>query len=53
MVAVDEFPPGVNLIGIPRTLDIETTTGMLNAGLIKKEKGVGYYAFKHDGCIKK
>ena len=52
MIAVDEFPPGTNLIGVSRTLAIEATLGMSNAGLIKKGKGVGYYAFKED-CYRK
>ncbi|KAF7928369.1 hypothetical protein EAE99_005126 [Botrytis elliptica] len=33
LVAVDELPPGVDLIGVPRNLDLVETGGMLNLGL--------------------
>lgn len=33
VVAVDELPPGVELVGVPRSLDLEGTIGMLNLGL--------------------
>lgn len=33
MIAVDELPPGVDLLGIPRSLDLEATIGMLNLGI--------------------
>jgi len=32
LIAVDELPPTCNLVGIPRTLDLEETIGMLNLG---------------------
>ena len=33
LIAVDELPPGTNLINVPRTLELEATKGMLNLGL--------------------
>ncbi|TGO88284.1 hypothetical protein BPOR_0172g00100 [Botrytis porri] len=33
LVAVDELPQGVDLIGVPRNLDLVETSGMLNLGL--------------------
>lgn len=33
LVAVDELPLGVDLIGVPRSLDLVETGGMLNLGL--------------------
>lgn len=33
LIAVDELPPGIDLVGIPRSLDLEETMGMLNLGL--------------------
>lgn len=33
LIAVDELPPGTNLLGVPRALDLEATIGMLNLGL--------------------
>ena len=35
LIAVDELPPGTNLVNVPRTLDLEATKGMLNLGLQK------------------
>ena len=40
LVAIDELPHGIDLVGIPRTLDLEETVGMLNLGL---KKGSGAY----------
>ena len=53
MVAVDEFPPGTRSMGVARTLGIEATIETLNAGLIKKEKGVGHYVFMKERNRKK
>jgi hypothetical protein len=33
LIAIDELPPGTDLLGVPRSLDLETTIGMLNLGL--------------------
>jgi len=33
LIAVDELPPGTDLVDIPRSLDLEVTTAMLNLGL--------------------
>jgi hypothetical protein len=33
LVAVDELPPSIEIVGIPRSLDLEETIGMLNLGL--------------------
>ncbi|RAL65091.1 hypothetical protein DID88_001198 [Monilinia fructigena] len=41
LVAVDELPLGVDLIGVPRSLDLVETGGMLNLGLQGGE-GVSY-----------
>lgn len=32
LIAVDELPPTCNLVGVPRTLDLEETISMLNLG---------------------
>jgi hypothetical protein len=33
LIAVDELPRGTDLLGVPRSLDLEGTIGMLNLGL--------------------
>lgn len=33
LVAVDELPPGIEPLGVPRSLSLEATIGMLNLGL--------------------
>lgn len=33
LIAVDELPPGTNLLNVPRFLDLEATAEMLNLGL--------------------
>jgi hypothetical protein len=33
LVAVDELPPGINIVGVPRSLDLKDTIGMINLGL--------------------
>lgn len=41
LIAIDELPHGIDLVGIPRALDLEDTVGMLNLGL-KKGSGACY-----------
>jgi hypothetical protein len=33
LIAVDELPLGIEIVGVPRSLDLEETIGMLNLGL--------------------
>ena len=33
LIGVDELPTGTNLVGVPRTLDLKDTIGMLNLGI--------------------
>lgn len=33
LIGVDELPIGVDLVGVPRALDLEDTIGMLNLGI--------------------
>jgi hypothetical protein len=33
LIAVDELPSGIEIVGIPRSLGLEETIGMLNLGL--------------------
>ncbi|KAF7868641.1 hypothetical protein EAF04_005172 [Stromatinia cepivora] len=42
LVAVDELPLGVDLVGVPRSLDLVETGGMLNLGL-QGGGGEGFY----------
>ncbi|OWP03276.1 hypothetical protein B2J93_3008 [Marssonina coronariae] len=41
LIAVDELPTGTNLVGVPRSLDLEDTIGMLNLGL-QRSSGAFY-----------
>ena len=41
LIAVDELPPGTDLVGIPRSLDLEATIGMYNLGL-QRSSGAFY-----------
>ena len=41
LIAVDELPTTIELVGVPRSLDLEETIGMLNLGL-KRSTG-GFY----------
>lgn len=41
LIAVDELPAGIDLVGIPRSIGFEDTIGMLNLGL-QRSKG-SYY----------
>jgi len=45
LIAVDELPPGTDLVGIPRSLDLEATIGMYNLGL-QRSSGVFYQLVK-------
>jgi hypothetical protein len=33
LIAIDELPPGTDLVGVPRSIELEATTGMVNLGL--------------------
>lgn len=39
LIAVDELPPSIELLGVPRSLDLEETIGMLNLGLQRSTGG--------------
>jgi hypothetical protein len=39
LIAVDELPPSMELLGVPRSLDLEETIGMLNLGLQRSTGG--------------
>lgn len=41
LIAVDELPEDINIVGVPRELDLEKAVGMLNLGL-QKTCGVSY-----------
>jgi hypothetical protein len=43
LIAVDELPPNIELVGVPRSLDLAETIGMLNLGL-QRSTG-GFYQF--------
>jgi hypothetical protein len=43
LIAVDELPPNIELVGVPRSLDLAETIGMLNLGL-QRTTG-GFYQF--------
>ncbi|KAF8865469.1 hypothetical protein BDZ45DRAFT_796309 [Acephala macrosclerotiorum] len=47
LIAVDELPPGIELVGIPRSLDLEETIGMLNLGL-QRSTGAHYQIVSGD-----
>jgi len=47
LIAVDELPPGMDLVGIPRSLGLEETVGMLNLG-IQRSSGAFYQLVKSD-----
>jgi len=34
LIAIDELPPAYGIFGVPRTLGLEETTGMLNLGYL-------------------
>ena len=39
LIAVDELPPSIELVGVSRSLDLEETIGMLNLGLQRSTGG--------------
>lgn len=47
LVAVDELPRGTDLDGVPRSLDLEDTIGMLNLGL-QRSSGSFYQIVKRE-----
>lgn len=51
LIAVDELPPGTDLVGVPRSLDLEDTIGMLNLGL-QRSSSVFYQIVKVEGKSK-
>lgn len=50
LIAVDELPPGTHLIGVPRSLDLEDTIGMLNLGL-QRSSGSFYRTVSGHGVV--
>jgi hypothetical protein len=48
LVAVDELPPNIELVGVPRSLDLEETIGMLNLGLQRSNGGFYQIRPEHD-----
>ncbi|CZS90824.1 uncharacterized protein RCO7_06705 [Rhynchosporium graminicola] len=51
LIAVDELPPGTDVIGVPRFLDLEETVGMLNLGL-QRSSGAFYQIVDDGGNVK-
>ena len=47
LIAVDELPPSLNLVGVPRSLELEGTIGMLNLGL-KRSSGTYFEVVRDD-----
>ncbi|CZR62051.1 uncharacterized protein PAC_11948 [Phialocephala subalpina] len=47
LIAVDELPPGIELVDIPRSLGLEETIGMLNLGL-QRSTGSHYQIVSDD-----
>jgi hypothetical protein len=41
LIAVDELPVGIDIVGVPRSLHLEETTGMLNMG-VQRSTGAHY-----------
>ncbi|PBP22553.1 CAP-Gly domain-containing protein [Diplocarpon rosae] len=48
LIAVDELPTGTNLVGVPRSLDLEDTIGMLNLGLQRSSDTCYQLASAHE-----
>ncbi|PBP24547.1 CAP-Gly domain-containing protein [Diplocarpon rosae] len=48
LIAVDELPTGTNLVGVPRSLDLEDTIGMLNLGLQRSSDTCYQLVSAHD-----
>ena len=51
LIAVDELPPGTDLAGVTRSLDLEETIGMLNLGL-QRSSGEFYRIMTVDGKVR-
>lgn len=49
LIAVDELPAGIDLVGVPRSLNLEETIGMLNLGL---QQSTGSYQIISDREVK-
>lgn len=47
LIAVDELPLGIELVGIPRSIHLEDTIGMLNLGL-QRSTGSHYHILSGD-----
>ena len=47
LIAADELPPNLNLVGVPRSLELEATIGMLNLGL-KRSSGSYFELARED-----
>ncbi|KAG9232922.1 hypothetical protein BJ875DRAFT_62862 [Amylocarpus encephaloides] len=47
LIAVDELPPSVSLVGVPRALNLEDTIGMLNLGLQRSSEAF-YHVVKEE-----
>lgn len=45
LIAVDELPLGIDIVGVPRCLDLEGTIGMLNLGL-QRSSGSFYQLYR-------
>ena len=46
LIALDELAPGIEIVGVPRCLDLEATVGMLNLGL-QRSSGAFYHMIDH------
>lgn len=51
LIPVDELPIGMEIIGVPRSLDLTATVGMLNLGLVRSTGHV-YESTKKDAAKK-
>ncbi|KAE9376761.1 hypothetical protein N431DRAFT_542266 [Stipitochalara longipes BDJ] len=51
LIAVDELPPSIELMGVPRSLDLEETIGMLNLGLQRSTRGFYQIALEQGSKI--
>jgi hypothetical protein len=47
LIAVDQLPDWMQLVGVPRELDAEQTIGLMNLGIIDKEDGDVYEVRLH------
>lgn len=51
LIAVDELPATIELVGVPRSLDLEETIGMLNLGLQRSTGGFYQIALEQGSKI--